>query len=44
MMNRLRCGSMFLPSRDNAWNVMTRIAAGISCSCCATNFNFGLQR
>jgi len=32
MMNRLRCGSMFLPSGDNAWNAMTRIAAGISCA------------
>jgi hypothetical protein len=43
MMNPLRCGSMPLRSRDNAWNVTTHTAARIACCYCAINFNFGLQ-
>jgi hypothetical protein len=43
MMNPLRCGSMPLRSRDNAWNVTTHTAARIAGCYCAINFNFGLQ-
>ena len=43
MINPLHCGSMFLPSRDSAWNVTTRTAVATACSCCGTTFNSGLQ-
>lgn len=44
MMNRRRCDSMFLPSRDNAWSVTTHTAVATACSCCWTTFHSGVQR
>ena len=44
MMNRLRCSSMFLPSRGNAWSATMHTAASTDCCCCEMNFNCGLQR
>ena len=44
MMNQLSCGSMFLPSKGNAWSATMHTAASIDCCCCEMNFNCGLHR